>query len=96
MKRQQNIKKEIKAIRKLFENSRDTFSRDESSKIRTKPYKKVIIHDFLKSKPELTDAEVRIFKRIPQYLKKVRADLSKRGNYQGNYLMKMFITSVLR
>ena len=37
MRRQQNIKKEIKAIRKLFENSRDTFSHDESSKIRTKP-----------------------------------------------------------
>ena len=56
----------------------------------------MIIHDFLKSKPELTDDEVRIFKRIPQYLKKLRTDLSKRGNYQGNYLMKMFITSVLR
>ena len=86
MRRQQNIKKEIKAIRKLFENSRDTFSRDESSKIRTKPYKKVIIHDFLKSKPELTDDEVRVFKRIPKCLKKLREALSKRDNYQKKYL----------
>ena len=77
-----NIKKEIKAIRKLFKNSRDTFSRDESSKIRTKLYKKEIIYDFLKSKPELTDDEVRVFKRIPKCLKKLREALSKRDNYQ--------------
>ena len=86
MRRQQNIKKEIKAISKLFKNSRDTFSRNESSKIRTKLYKKAIIQDFLKSKPELTDDEARVFKRIPKYLKKLRTDLSKRGNYQENYL----------
>ena len=103
MRRQQNIKKEIKAIRKLFKNSRDTFSRNESSKIRTKLYKKGIIHDFLKSRPELTDDEARVFKRIPKYLQKIRTDLSKHGNYQENYLyavehylMKMFITSLLR
>ena len=69
MRRQQNIKKEIKAIRKLFKNSHDTFSRDESSKIRTKLYKKAIIHDFLKSKPELTDDEARVFKKYQNILK---------------------------
>ena len=81
-----NIKKEIKAIRKLFKNSRDTFSRDESSKIRTKLYKKEIIYDFLKSKPKLTDDEVRVFKRIPKCLKKLREALSKQDNYQKKYL----------
>ena len=86
MRRQQNIKKEIKATKKLFKNSRDNFSHNESSKIRTKCYKNAIIYDFLKSKPELTDDEARVFKRIPKYLKKLRTNLSKRGNYQENYL----------
>ena len=46
----------------------------------------MIIHDFLKSKPELTYDEVRVFKRIPQYLQKLCTNLSKRGNYQEKYL----------
>ena len=62
MRRHQNIKKEIEATKKLFKNSRDTFSHNESSKIRTKFYKKAIIYDFLKSKPELTDDEAKVLK----------------------------------
>ena len=86
MEKRQNIKREIKAIRKLFNNNRSSLSRDEINKIRIKLYKKQLIYDFLKSKPNLNDDERRVFKRIPKYLKKLHTDLSKRGNYQKNYL----------
>ena len=86
MEKRRNIKREIKAIRKLFNNNRSSLSRDEINKIRIKLYKKQLIYDFLKSKPNLNDDEWRVFKRIPKYLKKLRTDLSKRDNYQENYL----------
>ena len=40
MEKQRNIKREIKAIRKLFNNSCDSLSRDEINRIRTNLYKK--------------------------------------------------------
>ena len=86
MEKQRNIKREIKAIRKLFNNNRDSLSRDESNGIRTKLYKKQLIYDFLGNKPNPNDDERRVFKRIPKYLKKLCTDLSKRDNYQKNYL----------
>ena len=86
MEKQRNIKREIKAIRKLFNNNRDSLSRDEINRIRTNLYKKQLIYDFLKTKPNLNDDERRVFKRIPRYLKKLGTNLSKRGDYQKNYL----------
>ena len=86
MGKQRNIKREIKAVRKLFENNRDSLSRDEINEIRTELYKKELIYNFLKNKPKLNDNERRAFKRIPRYLKKLHTDLSKRDKYQENYL----------
>ena len=86
MGKQRNIKREIKAVRKLFENKRDSLSRDEINEIRTELYKKELIYNFLKNKPKLNDNERRAFKRIPRYLKKLHTDLSKRDKYQENYL----------
>ena len=86
MEKQRNIKREIKAIRKLFNNNRDSLSRDEINRIRTNLYKKQLIYDFLRTKPNLNDDERRVFKRIPKYLKKLGTDLSKRDKYQENYL----------
>ena len=57
MEKRQNIKREIKAIMKLFNNNRSSLSRDEINKIRIKLYKKQLIYDFLKSKPNLNDDE---------------------------------------
>ena len=86
MVKQRNIKREIKAIRKLLKNNSDSLSRHEINEIRRKLYKKQIIYDFLRTKPNLNDDEWRVFKRIPRYLKKLDANLSKRGDYQKNYL----------
>ena len=75
MEKQRNIKREIKAIRKLLKNNSDSLSRSKINEIRRKLYK-----------PNLNDDERRVFKRIPRYLKKLATNLSKRGNYQKNYL----------
>ena len=48
MRKQQNTKQKIKAIKKLFENTHDTFSHDKTDKIRTNLYKKELNYDFLK------------------------------------------------
>ena len=90
MEKRRNIKREIKAIKKLFNNNRDSLSRDEINRIRTNLYKKQLIYDFLRTKPNLNDDQWRVFKRIPKYLKKLRTDLSKRYNYQENYLYGIY------
>ena len=89
MEKRQNIKREIKAIRKIFNNNHDCLSRNEINRIRTNLYKKQLIYDFLKTKPNLNDDERRSFKRIPRSLKKLHTDLSKQGNYQKNYLYRI-------
>ena len=86
MEKQRNVKGEIKSMSKLFNNNRDSLSHDEINKIRLNLYKKKLIYDFLRSKPNLNDDERRVFKRIPRYLKKLHTDLSKRDNYQKKYL----------
>ena len=40
MEKRRNIKREIKAIKKLFKNNRDSLSRSEIDEIRTNLYKK--------------------------------------------------------
>ena len=65
MVKQRNIKREIKAIRKLLKNNSDSLSRHEINEIRKKLYRKRRIYGFLRTKPNLTDDERRVFKRIP-------------------------------
>ena len=86
MEKRRNIKREIKAIKKLFKNNLDSLSRSEIDEIRTNLYKKQLIYDYLKTKYNLNDDERRVFKRTPKYLKKLHTDLLKRSNYQKNYL----------
>ena len=86
MAKQRNIKGEIKAIRNLLKNNSDSLSRHEINKIRRKLYKKQIIYDSLRTKPNLIDDEQRLSKRIPRYLKKLCTNLSKWGDYEKNYL----------
>ena len=86
MVKQRNIKRQIKAIRKLLKNNHDTHSRHEIDEIRYNLYKKERIYDFLRNKYNLNDNERRVFKRIPRYLQKIGTNLSKQGDYQKNYL----------
>ena len=57
MVKQRNIKRQIKAIRKLLKNNHDTHSRHEIDEIRYNLYKKERIYDFLRNKYNLNDNE---------------------------------------
>ena len=86
MRKQQNTKQKIKAIKKLFENTRDTFSRDKINEIRTNLYKKELIYDFLKKKPKPKGNERRVFNNIVKYFDGLYSDLSKENKYRENLL----------
>ena len=86
MRKQQNTKQKIKAIKKLFENTRDTFSRDKINEIRTNLYKKELIYDFLKKKPKPKGNERRVFNNIVKYFDGLYSDLSKENKYRENFL----------
>ena len=86
MRKQQNTKQKIKAIKKLFENTRDTFSRDKINEIRTNLYKIELIYDFLKKKPKLNSNERRVFSNIVKYFDELYSDLSKENKYRENFL----------
>ena len=103
MEKRRNIKREIKAIKKLFKNNLDSLSRSEIDEIRTNLYKKQLIYDFFSTKSNMNNDEGRLFKRTPKYLKKLHTDLLKQSYYQKiiymlyiDYLMKIYITNLLR
>ena len=80
------MNKKIKGTKKLFEDLRDTLSRDQINEIRTNLYKKELIYNFLKKKSKLTSNERRVFNNISKYFDKLYTDLSKKGKYQKNLL----------
>ena len=86
MRKQQNTKQKIKAIKKLFENTRDTFSRDKINEIRTNLYKKELIYDFLKKKPNIKGNDRRAFNNIVNDFDGLYSDLSKENKYRENFL----------
>ena len=103
MEKRRNIKREIKAIKKIFKNNRHSLSRSEINEIRTDLYKKQLIYDFLRTKTNLNDDERRVFKRIPKYLQKSTliyqsGVTTKKIIYMVkiDYLMKTYITNLLR
>ena len=57
MEKRRNIKREIRAIKKLFKNNRGSSSRREIDEIRTNLYKKQLTYDFLSTKSNLNDDE---------------------------------------
>ena len=103
MEKRRNIKREIKAIKKLFKNNRDSLSRSEINEIRTNLYKKQLIYDFLRTKLNLNDKNEEYFKEylnilrnsIPIYQNEVT---TKKFIYMVkiDYLMKTYITKPLR
>ena len=103
MEKRRNIKREIKAIKKIFKNNRDSLSRSEINEIRTNLYKKQLIYDFLRTKLNLNDKNEEYFKEylnilrnsIPIYQNEVT---TKKFIYMVkiDYLMKTYITKPLR
>ena len=74
----------IKEVRELFNGVRSNLSREETTRIRKRLYKKEAVYNFLKEKDGLTDKEKIALKNIGMYLKKLNIDLKKLNKYQDN------------
>ena len=75
---------EIRGIKKLFNNLRNNFSREEIKKHREKIHKKERVYNYLKRKNSLTTREKGVLKNIERYFKKLQKDLNKIEIYQYN------------
>ena len=78
---------EIGETKKLFNNLRNNFSREEIKKLREKIHKKERVYNHLKEieqKDGLTTKEKRVLKNIEKYFKKLKEDLNKIKIYQYN------------
>ena len=69
MEKRRNIKREIKAIKKLFKSNRDALSQREIDEIRTNLYKKQLIYDFLSTKSNLNDDDEEYLKEYLNILR---------------------------
>ena len=82
-----NSNTEIGETKKLFNNLRNNFSREEIKKLKEKFHKKERVYNYLKEikqKDGLTTKEKRILKNIEKYFKKLKEDLNKTKIYQYN------------
>ena len=82
-----NSNTEIGETKKLFNNLRNNFSRDEIKKLREKFHKKERVYNHLKDteqKDGLITKEKRMLKNIEKYFKKLKEDLNKIKIYQYN------------
>ena len=76
----ESTKQKIQAIKEIFQNIRDTLSRNETNKLRTNIYKKQTIFDFLTNKDKLKSNEQKFLDNIIDYFNKLYDDLLKKIN----------------
>ena len=74
----------IKETKKLFNNLRNNFLKEEIKKHREKFYKNERVYNYLKEKYSLTTREKGVLKNIERYFKKLKKDLNKIKIYQYN------------
>ena len=75
---------EIEETKKLFNNLRNNFLKEEIKKHSKKFYKKEQVYNYLKGKDSLTTREKGRLKNIETYFKKLKKDLNKIKIYQYN------------
>ena len=75
---------EIRETKKLFNNLRNNFSREEIKKHREKFHKKEWLYNYLKGKDSLKTKEKSVLKNIERYFKKLKKDLNKIKIYKYN------------
>ena len=79
-----NIKTKISSIKKLFNNTRDTLSRDEIDQIRTRIYRKEAVYDILSKKDQLDKRERKTLDRIIIYFDKLHDEFLKQSKCEYN------------
>ena len=81
-----NMNQKILSIKVLFNNIRDTLSREQIDHIRTSIYKKEHIHDFLTKKDKLTCKEGKVLDNINTYFNELHDDLLELSKCRDNTL----------
>ena len=76
---------EIGETKKLFNNLRNNFSREEIKKHREKFHKKERVCNYLKEKVSLTKQEEKVLKNIDKYFKKLKEDFKQNKNISVQY-----------
>ena len=79
-----NMNMQIQSMKELFNNIRDTLSRDEINKIRRNICKKEYVYNILSKKDKLKSKESKILNNIIGHLNKLHDDLLKQNKYQEN------------
>ena len=88
------MNQKIPSIKDLFNNIRDTLSRDQIDQIRTNIYKKEAIYNFLTKKDKLTRKESKVVDNINTYFNELHDDLLEKNKYQCNpYGLDLFFKS---
>ena len=80
--------KAIKESRKLLNETRSNFSREETKRIRKKLCRKEVVHNFLKKKEQegsLTNRQKNMLKNIGRYPKNIVKHLKNLKKYVKNY-----------
>ena len=83
---------DIKETRKLFNELRNSFSRQEIKDIRGKLHKKEAVYNILKEKEQktgLTKKEKKVLERIDEYFNKLNNDLSSLKRNRDNIIYDM-------
>ena len=81
--------KEIKETRKIFNELRNNFSREEIKDVRGKLYKKESVYKHLKEieqKKRLIEKKKKVLERIEEYFQKLKEDLSKLKRHRDNII----------
>ena len=80
---------DVKETRKLFNELRNSFSREEIKDIRGKLHKKEAVYNILKEKEQktgLSKKEKNVLERISEYFNKLNSDLSKLKRHRHNII----------
>ena len=76
---------EIEGAKKLFNNLRNNFLKEEIKKHRKKFYEKERVYNYLKGKYSLTKREKAVLKNIERYFKKLKKRFKQNKNISIQY-----------
>ena len=74
----------MQSIKELFNNIRDTLSRDQIDQMRTNIFKKERVYDFLTKTDKITRKQTKVLDNIVTYFNELHDDLLKQSKYQYN------------
>ena len=74
----------MQSIKELFNNIRDTLSRDQINQMKTNIFKKERVYDFLTKTDKITRKQTKVLDNIVTYFNELHDDLLKQSKYQYN------------